>query len=153
MEQFLRPLAQQAGARLELGHQLDGIEVAADRHRLQQVVLNLALNAFRFMPEGGTLRIAGQVYRRGKRWRARVEMADTGCGIPAENLPRIFSPGFTTRAGSPGLGLAVCRAIMRQHGGSITVASQPRRGSRFALEFPLPGGSQKAGARARGAGA
>ena len=153
MEQFLRPLAQQAGARLELGHDLDGIEVAADRHRLEQVVLNLALNAFRFMPEGGTLRIAGGVYRKGKMWRARVEIADTGCGIPAENLQRIFAPGFTTRAGSPGLGLAVCRAIMRQHGGSITVSSQPGRGSRFALEFPLPDGSQNAGARALRAGA
>ena len=138
LEQFLRPLAQQARVRLDLHQELDRVEIAADRHRLEQVVLNLALNAFRFMPHGGVLKITGRVQRAGKRQTARVEMADTGCGIAAENVPRIFAAGFTTRAGSPGLGLAVCRTIMQQHGGSIAVSSRLRQGSRFTLEFPLP---------------
>jgi signal transduction histidine kinase len=134
--QFLGPLAGQAGVRLELDHQLSGVQVAADRHRLEQVVLNLALNAFRFMPQGGVLRISGGVDATGKLGRVKVEISDTGRGIVAENLPRIFQPGFTTRPGSPGLGLAVCRAVMEQHGGSIGVSSQPGRGTTFILAFP-----------------
>jgi signal transduction histidine kinase len=138
LKEFLCPLAQQAQVHLDLRHQLDGVEVAADRHRLEQVVLNLALNAFRFMPGGGTLKIAGRVHGTGRRKTAQLELCDTGCGITAGNLQRIFAAGFTTRAGSPGLGLAVCRTIMQQHGGEITVSSRPGQGSRFALNFPLP---------------
>jgi signal transduction histidine kinase len=137
LEEFLRPLAQQAQVALELHHHLAGVEVAADRHRLEQVLLNLALNALRFMPHGGRLKISGRVRGSGQRLKVKLEVVDTGCGITAENLQRIFAPGFTTRAGSPGLGLAVCRTIMQQHGGKITVSSCPGRGSRFALEFPL----------------
>jgi signal transduction histidine kinase len=142
LEQFLHPLAQQAGVRLALDQQLDGVEVEGDRHRLEQVLLNLGLNAFRFMPEGGSLKISGRVQPRGRRRSAQVEITDNGCGIDEENLQRIFAPGFTTRRGSPGLGLAVCRTIMQQHGGSIRVSSRPGTGSSFVLEFPLPGRSE-----------
>jgi two-component system sensor histidine kinase FlrB len=136
LHDFLRPLAQQAKVHLELVQGLDGVMVAADRHRLEQVLLNLALNAFRFMPGGGVLRISGR--RRGKasEGSAEIEVADTGPGIAPENLARVFEAGFTTRPGSPGLGLAVCQTIMQQHGGTITAASRPGRGTRFLLEFP-----------------
>ena len=134
--QFLRPLAQRARVRLEVVPSPDGTMVAADRHRLEQVVMNLALNSFQFMPAGGVLRIVG---RRGASTnKISLEVADTGPGIAPENLRRIFEPGFTTRAGSPGLGLAVCKAIMEQHGGSIHVTSRPGCGSTFKLEFPVP---------------
>jgi two-component system, sensor histidine kinase FlrB len=134
--QFLRPLAQRAQVHLEVVPTSDGSVVAADRHRLEQVLLNLALNSFHFMPAGGVLRIAG--HRCASTNKICLQVADTGPGIAPENLERIFEPGFTTRAGSPGLGLAVCKTIMEQHGGSIQVSSRPGCGSTFKLEFPVP---------------
>lgn len=134
--EFLGPLAEQAKVRLELAHHLDGVRIAADENRLEQVFLNLALNAFRFMPGEGVLRISGGV-RCGRRRVAHVELSDTGSGVPAEQLSHIFAPGFTTRPGSPGLGLAVCKAIIEQHGGAIGVTSQVGLGTTFHLEFPL----------------
>ena len=109
----------------------------ADHHRLEQVVLNVALNAFRFMPNGGKLRITGGVHGEGDSPVARLEISDSGSGVAVENLERIFEPGFTTRPGSPGLGLAVCKTIVEQHGGSIAVTSQPESGTTFTLELPL----------------
>jgi len=139
---FLRPLAQRAEVRLELKQALDGVLVAADRHRLEQVLLNLALNAFRFMPGGGVLKIRGAVSLQAGQSIATVEVSDTGPGIAAEDRERIFQPGFTTCAGSPGLGLAVCKTIMEQHGGTITVDSHAGLGTTFKLEFPLSGAKQ-----------
>lgn len=135
---FLQPLAQQARVQLDLVNHLDGVCIAADRHRLEQVLLNLALNSFRFMPGGGCVRFAGKM----DHVRAVIEVADTGPGIAPEILGHIFEPGFTTRAGSPGLGLAVCRTIVEQHGGRISVASQPGCGAAFTLCFPLAGDSR-----------
>jgi signal transduction histidine kinase len=139
---FLRPLARRAQVRMELSQALDGVPVAADRHRLEQVLLNLALNAFRFMPGGGVLKIHGAVSSHAGGRRATVEISDTGPGIAAEDRERIFHPGFTTCAGSPGLGLAVCKTIMEQHGGRITVDSAPGHGTTFRLEFPLSGANE-----------
>ncbi len=139
LEHFLRPLAQRGHVRVERTLALDGVLVSADRHRLEQVLLNLALNSFQFMPGGGVLRISGQPGSPAERRGPRLEMADTGSGIAAENLARVFDPGFTTRPGSPGLGLAVCKTVMEQHRGSIRVASSRARGTRFTLEFPLSG--------------
>jgi len=138
LEEFLRPLARQAGVEIHSQHKLDGVLVSADRHRLEQVLLNLALNAFRFMPGGGVLKISGGVRAQDGRKSAVIEVADTGLGIPEENLDRIFEPGFTTRPGSPGLGLAVSKLILEQHGAKIFVTSAARRGTTFTLEFVLP---------------
>ena len=116
--------------------------IQADRHRLEQVLLNLALNAFRFMPGGGWLSIRGiDCDRRGPGGSTSVEIAvrDTGPGIAADDLPRIFDAGFSTRAGSSGLGLAVCRRILEQHGGSIAVESRPGYGATFRLRLPRSG--------------
>ena len=139
---FLRPLAERAGVRMELEQELDGVRVAADRHRLEQVLLNLALNGFRFMPGGGVLEICGYLSSRAGEPIAAVEISDSGLGIMAEDRERIFRPGFTTCAGSPGLGLAVCRTIMEQHGGAITVAGRKGPGTTFKLEFPFMGANQ-----------
>ena len=67
---------------------------------------------------------------------AVIELCDTGCGIKSEILSRIFEPGFTTRQ-SPGLGLAICRKIVRQHGGELAVRSQVGQGTTFTLEVPV----------------
>jgi len=136
---FLRPLAGRAQVRLELRQELDGVIAAADRHRLEQVLLNLALNAFRFMPGGGVVKICGAATSQAGGRKATVEISDTGPGIAPEDRERIFHPGFTTCAGSPGLGLAVCKTIMEQHGGTITVESGPGPGATFKLGFPLSG--------------
>jgi signal transduction histidine kinase len=139
LEHFLRPLAQRAHVRMEGTASLDGVRVAADRHRLEQVLLNLALNSFQFMPGGGALLISGHPGSLDEGRGPWLEMADSGCGIAAENLERVFEAGFTTRTGSPGLGLAVCKTVMEQHGGSIRVASSVEHGTTFTLEFPLSG--------------
>jgi two-component system sensor histidine kinase FlrB len=139
LEHFLRPLAQRGQVRIECTSALDGVWVAADRHCLEQVLLNLALNSLQFMPGGGVLRISGQSGSDTNQHRPWLEMADTGPGIAPENLERIFEPGFTTRPGSPGLGLAVCKTVMEQHRGSIRVASSAGGGAAFILEFPDSG--------------
>ncbi len=136
LAQFLRPQAEATRVKLELEQSFHHVRVAADRHRVEQVLLNLALNAFRFMPQGGVLKISGQTQAREAGSMAVVEIADTGPGIPPENLERIFQPGFTTRAGSPGLGLAVSKTIMEQHSGTIRVLPATG-GARFELEFPV----------------
>jgi len=99
-----------------------------------------ALNAFRAMSPGGTFRVAVGRIADAAGDRVEVQFEDQGVGIAPENLGRIFEPGFTTHAGSPGLGLAVTKKIIEQHGGAVHVVSATGRGAIFILSFPLPGG-------------
>ncbi len=109
--------------------------VKGNSGKLQQVFLNLFLNAKDAMESGGALAVAT--------WSedgfARIEVADTGQGIPEEHLARIYDPFFTTKGArkGTGLGLAVTYGIVREHGGNIEVASRPGAGSRFQVEIPL----------------
>lgn len=132
-QDFFAPLARQRKVQILLRNALRGTFMAADRHRLQQVLSNLMLNAIGVMPGGGLIRISGKVSPEGY---AVIEVADTGPGISAEDLPRIFEAGFSTHSGA-GLGLAVCRTIVAQHGGTIEAASGVGQGARFTLRFPL----------------
>ena len=139
---FLLPLAKQARVEMQVVNGLNGIAIHADRHRLEQVLLNLALNAFRFMPGGGWLSIRGvdRAASEGPQGGdIEIIVRDTGPGIAPDDLPRIFEAGFSTRAGSSGLGLAVCHRILEQHGGSITVESRPGYGATFRLRLPRNG--------------
>jgi signal transduction histidine kinase len=143
--EFLAPLAHQAGVTIRLAHQLDRVLVRGDRFALEQVLLNLAINAFHAMAGSGVLTLSGAVgppaeANAGGQW-AVVEVQDTGPGIAEENMAAVFNPGFTTRPASAGLGLAVCRTIIEQHGGRIAISSHPG-GCRFRLELPLGGGLQ-----------
>ena len=103
--------------------------------KLQQVFLNLVLNARDAMEGGGTLTI--------RTWSdgacARIRFQDTGQGIAQEHLPRIYDPFFTTKAArkGTGLGLSVTYGIVQEHGGAIEVQSEPGAGTLFHLEFPL----------------
>jgi two-component system sensor histidine kinase FlrB len=136
---FLLPLAKQARVEMQIVNGLHGVAIHADRHRLEQVLLNLALNALRFMPGGGWLSIRGIECDRREDLEGGgvdIEVRDTGPGIAEDDLPRIFDAGFSTRAGSSGLGLAVCRRILEQHGGSIAVESRPGHGATFRLRLP-----------------
>jgi len=104
-------------------------------HKLQQVFLNLFLNARDAMPKGGWLTIVTRAERDG----AVVEIADTGSGIPAEQLSRIYDPFFTTKeiGKGTGLGLSITYGIVQEHGGTITCDSQVGQGTRFSIRLPL----------------
>lgn len=135
---FLMPLARQNHVALGLQNRLSGLVVKADRHRLQQVMFNLILNSVRAMPEGGWIELGGHVAT--KAMAATLMVSDTGPGIASDILPKIFDAGFSTRAGSPGLGLTVCRRIVEQHGGTIVAESDAGRGSKFTISLPLAQG-------------
>jgi signal transduction histidine kinase len=111
--------------------------------KLQQVFLNLFLNARDAMGSGGTLEVRAWPGEHG----AIVEVADTGHGISPEHLHRIYDPFFTTKAArkGTGLGLSVTYGIIQEHGGSIEVANRRGGGTQFRLELPYA----RAGAAAR----
>ena len=108
--------------------------VMADEEQLQRVFLNLANNAQEAMPGGGELTVSG-ARRDGH---VEVSFADTGGGIPKENLDKIFDPLFTTKPEGTGLGLAVCQEIVDKHGGSILVTNNagPEGGATFVVTLP-----------------
>jgi signal transduction histidine kinase len=114
--------------------------VLGDAERLQQLFLNLFLNAADAMPEGGELRVAVAESQEGE---AVVGVEDTGTGIPARDVERVFEPFFTTKAAGEGngLGLMVCKHIVGDHGGRIEVTSTEGEGTRFVVWLPLPGRS------------
>lgn len=133
---FLDPLARQRGIEIAIGNSFKEAMVLADAQSLRQVFFNLALNAFGAMKLGGTLTI--RVRRSANLARTvLVDFEDQGGGIERDVLRRIFEPGFTTKAGSPGLGLSVCRKVIEQHKGEIAVESEPGRGSTFSIYLPV----------------
>ena len=103
--------------------------------KLQQVFLNLILNARDAMRTGGALEV--RTWQEGSR--ARVEVADSGTGIAPEHLHRVYDPFFTTKPArqGTGLGLAVTYGIIQEHGGSIEVSNRPGGGAQFRIELPL----------------
>jgi signal transduction histidine kinase len=110
--------------------------------QIQQVLLNLIVNARQAMPEGGTLTLRIGLDPT-QRW-AEVAIADTGTGMPPAVLKRIFDPFFTTKSapdstglGGTGLGLPVCRDIVEAHKGRLRVESRPGAGSTFTLRLPV----------------
>lgn len=126
----------------------------ADPNRLKQVLLNLVINAIHAMPDGGRIEIgmcagradAGDL--EGAAPKMRFCVRDTGVGIAAEVLPRIFDPFYTTRADGSGLGLAVVKKIAQQHGADIAVESGPGRGTCFTLVWPIAPGEDLESLRA-----
>ena len=116
--------------------------IEADPARLQQALLNLAVNARDAMPDGGKLDIAvkendGHVL---------MSFADTGKGIETEVKDKIFDPFFTTKGptGGTGLGLSICYSIVKDHGGAIRLVSPPGEGAAFAVLLPAAGGQPSA---------
>jgi signal transduction histidine kinase len=109
--------------------------VLGSSNRLQQVFLNLFMNARDAMPNGGMV----EVRTSANNGNVEVEITDTGQGIPREDLNRIFDPFFTTKASSrgTGLGLSVSYGIIKEHAGKIDVRSTLGKGTSFHLEFPV----------------
>ena len=106
--------------------------------RLEQVFVNLLINAAQAFPQGDTLHNEVRVVLRGSDDRVTVEVSDTGSGIAPELMPRVFDPFFTTKAHGigTGLGLPICHGIVRALGGDITVQSEPGRGTVFRVSLP-----------------
>jgi signal transduction histidine kinase len=112
----------------------ESLMVLGMEHKLQQVFLNLFLNARDAMPKGGWLSIS----TRAEDGRVAAEVADTGSGIPNEYLSRIYDPFFTTKTlgQGTGLGLSITYGIVREHEGSIDCDSSVEQGTRFTISFP-----------------
>jgi len=127
----------------------DASSVAADRDRLLQVLQNLVDNAMKFTPDGGSVRLSASASGAS----VRFSVADSGPGIPAEEVPHLFDRFWQARgggrpAGGAGLGLAIVRGIVEAHGGTVWVESEEGRGTTF--HFTLPAAPAEAeGARAR----
>ncbi len=134
--------------------------VACDAEQLKQVFLNLALNAFQAMPEGGTLRVQAGLARddlsswrehRFRDDRVEVRFRDTGPGIPPEARESIFVPFYTTKEKGTGLGLAISQRIVKAHHGTLTAGSPPGGGAEFTISLPAIPPEAAAGAAAQAA--
>ena len=121
------------------------VAVLGIEHQLQQVFLNLFLNARDAMPRGGWLTVTTRI----EGDHAVAEVADTGTGIPPEQLARIYDPFFTTKAmgQGTGLGLSISYGIVREHDGTIRCDSAIGQGTRFTLMLPFAVPALRAGVR------
>lgn len=131
---FVRAYAQKRGLSIRVESTDADVQVAGDDRELRQVVTNLFLNACQACVEGGL--VVGMV-RNGPeaRW-AEVEIRDTGCGIPEDQLARVLDPFFTTKPQGTGLGLPYCRDVAERHGGSIAIRSTPGAGTAVIVRLP-----------------
>ncbi len=131
---LLRMSAAAQGVSLSAHVEPPSLEMAADAELIEQVLINLALNALQAMEGRGH----GQVTLRaaiGPTGRPLIRVEDDGPGILPDVQERIFVPFFTTKAAGSGIGLSLSRQILRQHGGTLTVQSQPEAGATFTLHF------------------
>ena len=128
----MRPVADTAGVTLAAEFAPASPFIEGDVFALGRVYRNLILNALQATAPGGSVTVTTA----GAAGRARVTIADTGCGIPGDRLPKIFDDFVTTKRRGLGLGLAISRKIVEQLGGTIAVASEVGRGTTFTLEFP-----------------
>ena len=129
---FFWPQAQQGRVQLRMKRFGADVFVMADERLVKQAVLNLMLNAVQAMPNGGELILAvndGQD-------EAVIEVIDTGSGIEAEAISRIFDAYYSTKKSGTGLGLAMTRRIAEEHGGRVSVSSEVGKGSNFSLHLP-----------------
>ncbi len=130
---FLAPEAEKKGVRLALALDRGPAFVAADNFQLKHAVLNLVLNALQATPPGGTVTIETMKADDG----LAIEVRDTGDGIPADKLDRVFDVFFTMREGGTGLGLPIARRIVEGHGGTLALASRPGAGTTARIVLPL----------------
>jgi two-component system sensor histidine kinase HydH len=137
-ERAVRVIAAQAREKniaIEIKISADLPAIKADPDRLQQVFLNLYLNALAAMEKGGVLTTMAATDPDGT---VQVRIADTGTGIPADDLERVFDPYYTTKPSGTGLGLAIVHKIVEAHGGDIRLESEPGKGT--VVTFRIPGG-------------
>lgn len=109
-------------------------QIEADSTQLQQVVLNLYLNAIDALPEGGTITTFTQMDDDQRVW---IGISDTGKGLPENATQKIFNPFFTTKTKGSGLGLAICKRLIEQHDGTIEAENRLSKGTSFIITLPL----------------
>ena len=133
LAEFFRPEMTASHVRLEI-RLADGLPpVRADEGQLRAALLNLLRNSREAMLQGGTISLATRLVEGGS---IEVEVRDTGGGIPAEALPRIFDPFYSTKEKGTGLGLAFTQQVVQEHGGTIRCESVPGSGTVFAIRLP-----------------
>jgi signal transduction histidine kinase len=140
---LVEPQATKKGIELSLVPPVDPLVVSADKHRLQQILVNLVGNAIKFTPESGIIQVGASALGE----LARINVRDTGPGIPADRLQSIFEPfvqvndGHTRQHSGVGLGLAISRDLARAMGGELAVESVMGGGSTFSVTLPLARGA------------
>ena len=159
MIDFLTPTARQKGIEINWYPAPDLPAAHLDRDLFEQALLNLMLNAEQAMPEGGTLTLIGRVesasasasenpgrrppessphtHTRTNHWLC-LDLIDTGCGMDADLLAKVFRPFHTTKKDGCGLGLPTARKVVRAHGGTIDIQSEPGRGTKVTIRLPVP---------------
>jgi signal transduction histidine kinase len=130
---LLAPQARRLAIELSIRLPPNDVVLVGYRDRLKQAFLNVAVNALEAMPQGGRMWIEMQECPD----RVRVAVRDTGPGIPAELLARIYESDFTTKGGGSGIGLYVARTVVELHGGAIEAHSAPGEGTTVAIDLPL----------------
>ena len=134
---LMRFEAEERKIQLEQRVSKDMSPVLGDETQISQVLVNIVVNAFHAMPNGGRCCIAAEERtEEGNRW-VEIVVSDTGIGIEQEDLPRLFEPFYTTKSGGTGLGLAIAYRIMQDHGGTIHVTSVPGNGTQVVMQFPV----------------
>ncbi|MBI2462566.1 MAG: HAMP domain-containing protein [Candidatus Rokubacteria bacterium] len=133
--ELLGPQAAEAGVRVETPRGVSMAPVRGDRDQLREVFLNLGQNALQAMPNGGVLGV--EVSQDGEGM--EIAVTDTGPGVPEAERERIFLPFVSTKADGLGLGLAIVRRIVEEHGGSVSCQNRPGRGAVFTVRLPAAG--------------
>lgn len=123
-----------AKVEIKKSFQKDMPKIKGDLHQLQEVFLNILINAYQSMPGGGVIKI---ITSNLGNHQAQIKITDTGVGIPAHHLKSIFMPFFSTKHEGLGLGLSICLNIIKNHNGSIELTSQVNRGSTFTIKLPF----------------
>ena len=134
-EEFRSP-AKEKGVTLTIEHyEASGPRV--DRRKMHGVFTNLFENALQHTGPGGEIRLAARSRQNGSPQEVQIEVSDTGAGIAAENQHKVFEPFFTTRANGVGLGLAIVRKTIHDHGGTIALRSNGDTGTTFVITLPV----------------
>jgi len=112
-------------------------ELDLDVNQIEHAILNILLNAAGAMPDGGTLKLKTALYGSNGGEGILIEITDMGTGISSEHLPHIFAPFFTTKPDGTGLGLPIVKRIVKAHGGSVEISSEPDHGTCVTISLPL----------------
>jgi len=136
--QLLDSRMQQQRIHLQRDYQAESVTICGDESQLQQVLLNLLLNAIEAMKDGGELVVrTGNLTSESGERQIQVQITDNGTGIAPEHLPQLFNLFFTTKGNGTGLGLPISQRIIQAHQGRLKVQSRLGHGSTFTLTLPV----------------